>query len=286
VPREALPAALRPYVREVYEEVYPALPTGPIRLPVSASTTPILNVSVGRAWIDFAGREGLWLPPVVLSGCQPEAYAATIYGEMWGFYVTFEPVGPLALFGLRRFWRGETPAPAPLPDLVRPALAARTRAYLDALAGATTFDARAPLTTAFLLDALATAPAADLAEAAFLQRAVDAIEEASGAVRAEALARALGVSPVTLRRRFRVLGVPVKRFAEVVRYRQAHAFLHATPEATWADVVHRFGYADQPHFVRAYRRYSGGPPTRWRPGERAIDLRMGIEGGPGPAGEP
>jgi AraC-like DNA-binding protein len=129
----------------------------------------------------------------------------------------------------------------------------------------------------FLADALASAPAADLDEAAFLQRAVDAIEGAHGAVRVEALARSLGVSPGTLRRRFRVLGAPVKRFAEVVRFRHAHAYLRTTPGATWTDVVHRFGYADQSHFVRAYRRLSGTAPTRWDPAERAIDLRLGIE---------
>src|SRR5690606_31486034 len=112
----------------------------------------------------------------------------------------------------------------------------------------------------------------------FLQAAVAAIEAASGNVRVGTLARQLGVSPSTLRRRFGVLGLPVKRFAEVLRFRQAHAFLHTTPGATWADVVGRFGYADQAHFVRAYRRYSGGPPTQWNAEERLVDLRLGIEG--------
>src|SRR5690606_16096110 len=117
-----------------------------------------------------------------------------------------------------------------------------------------------------------------------LRATVGAIEAASGNVRVGALARALGVSPSTLRRRFGVLGLPVKRFAEVLRFRQAHAYLHTTPAATWSDVVARSGAADQAHLVRAYRRCSGGPPTQWNAEGRLVDLRLGIEGevgGPG-----
>ncbi|PAP77090.1 helix-turn-helix domain-containing protein [Rubrivirga marina] len=88
------------------------------------------------------------------------------------------------------------------------------------------------------------------------------------------------VSTPTLRRRFAVLGVSVKRYAEIVRFRLAHAFLHAVPGTTWSDVVERFGYADQSHFVRAYRRLAGVSPTRWESAERVIDRRMGIEEAP------
>ena len=59
--------------------------------------------------------------------------------------------------------------------------------------------------------------------------------------------------------------------------RRAHAYLHTTPGATWLDAVARFGYADQAHFVRDYRRFSGTSPTRWEPQRRIVDRRMGIE---------
>lgn len=277
VPHEALPASIQPYIVEVYEEAIPALPTGPLRLPVSASLMPTLNVTfTGQAWVEIGS--GTWMPREVLAGPQPVAYAATVQGEMQGFYVLFNAVGPLALFGVRRYWAGGGgPAPT-LAETVRPSLASRACAYMSSLYAAPDFASRADLTVAFLVEARATAPAADLEAAAFLQRAVDLIEQARGCLRAEAIAQALGVSPATLRRRFAALGMPLKRFADITRFRHAHAFLHATPGATWADAVYEFGYADQPHFVRDYRRFSGGPPTRWAPAERALDLRMGIEG--------
>lgn len=280
LPQRELPDSLRPFVHEVYEVAYPIHPGGPYRLATSAGITPILNVTLaGRAWAELADGTGFWVPPVFLSGPQPDAYAVTIYGALRGFYATFSPVGPLALLGVRRYWRGSG-APLALAAAVRPALAEAAQALEAALFGTADFDARAALTLRFLLDAQASAPAADLAAAAFLQDAVAAVEAADGRLRVEDLACRLSVSAPTLRRRFAVVGVPVKRFAEIVRFRRAHAFLHATPHATWSDVVDRFGYADQAHFIRAYRRMAGVPPTRYEAEERPIDRRLGLDGPP------
>lgn len=278
VEREALPPALRRFVVEVYEESIPDLPDGPLRIPISATLSPTLNVTfTGRAWVEVGA--GVWMPREVLGGPQPQAYAATVYGALRGFYVLFETVGPLALFGVRRYWAGESEQAPPLASVVRPSLAARAQAYMAQLYSAADFDGRAAATVSFLADARATASAQDLEAAAFLQRAIDLVDAASGQVRVEAIARTLGVSPATLRRRFAVLGMPLKRFAEITRFRHAHAFLHTTPGATWVDAVYKFGYADQAHFVRDYRRFSGATPTRWGLDERALDVRMGIEEG-------
>lgn len=275
VERESLPATLRLYVREMYEETIPAL-AHPMRFPVSASTTPCLNVSVaGEQWVEIG--TGFWIPSVVVAGGQPEAYAVRVHGAQSGFYVVFEPVGPLALLGMRRFWRGATAPPA-FADTVRPSLASAAEAYSQTMLAAPDFAARVRLTETFLIDAYVSAPAADLADAVFLQAAVNAVETSAGAVRVATLAQSLGVSPSTLRRRFRVLGMPVKRFAEIVRFRQAHAYLQATPGARFAEAAHRFSFADQAHFARDYRRFSGTPPTRWLPAARIVDRRMGIEG--------
>jgi transcriptional regulator GlxA family with amidase domain len=113
--------------------------------------------------------------------------------------------------------------------------------------------------------------------ARLLERAVEILEETGRTPRVDELARGLPVSPSTLRRRFTALGVPPKRFASVLRFRRAHAYLSTTPGATWADVVARFGNSDQAHLVRDYRPFSGASPTRWDAGHRGVDRRMGIE---------
>jgi AraC-like DNA-binding protein len=275
--RESLPGLLRPYVLDVYEAWDPNPPTPPYRFPMSALVTPLLNVTFsGRFVMDLDG--GTVMPPELLSGPQPEAYSGLNEGVERGFYVVFAPAGPLALMGVRRYWRGG-PAPVPaLAELVRPTLADSAHAYTTALFKAPNLAARFTLTVDFLTQALADAPEADLREAAFLGEVVEAIDASSGTLRVEALAKRFGISPATLRRRFAVLGISAKRFSEIVRYRHAHAFLVATPGATWVEAVERFQYADQAHFVRAYHRYSGGPPTQWAPAERNLDRRLGIDG--------
>ena len=276
LPPGALPTALIPYVLDIYEEVIPAPSASPMRLAISATTTPTYNATLaGKARVEVGGQT-FEMPREVLGGPQPEAYAAVVEVTVHGFYILFSPTGPLALFGTRTFWQGERPAPA-LPDVVRPSLRSEAAAFSTRVFAAPDFAARLEAALTFLQASLSTAPAADLELAAFLQRATTHIEAERGNVRVEALAQALGVSPPTLRRRFAPIGMPAKRFADIVRYRKAHAYLYATPGATWADAVYQFGYADQAHFVRDYRRFSGHSPTRWTTDDRGIDLRMGIE---------
>lgn len=281
LPAGAIPEALRAHVVEVYEEAIPALPSGALPLSVSASVVAIYNATLrGHAEITLAPGGRFTMPPLLLSPPQPEPYVARCTGAVEGFYAVLRATAPLALLGVRRHWPGP-PAPVPAtPDLVRPDLAERTRAFESALRSAPDFAARGDLLLGFLMHALDTAPPADLADAAFLGEAVQEIERRGGQIRVDPLARMLGVSPSTLRRRFAVVGMPVKRFADIVRFRQAHAFLSQTPGATWTDAAYRFGYADQSHFVRAYRRFSGAPPTQWNPHAHAIDIRMGIEDEP------
>ena len=268
---DALPDALRPYVREVYELGLDMPPGEPLRTPVSATTDPALNVSLSSPITVDIGR-GFVLPPVTIAGPQREAYAVEMTGRYRGFYVRFAPTGPLVLLGVEDY--ALTPAGArPLHEMVPPPLAGAAHDWSDALFAAAGFEERLALTTAFLL---AHRREPDR-RARTLAAAVEAIEAAGGDVRIADLADDLGVGASTLRRDFVALGVSPKRFAAIVRFRQAHAFLHTTPGATWTDAVARFGYADQAHFVREYRRFSGEPPTRWDPQLRGVDLRLGIE---------
>jgi AraC-like DNA-binding protein len=285
VSRGELPPPLRPYVHEYYEVGFEVPAGRPLRVPVSATTDPALNVTLTGSVTVRIGY-GFRLPPVVLAGPQPEAYTvepsgAEPSGVVRGFYVRFTTVGPLALLGVEDYSLGEHGV-RPLHAMVRPSVRDAARTWEAALLAAPTFAARVALTNRFLLDH--GLPPDHREEPGprvrLLQAAVAAIEQAGGNVRIGELARRLGVSESTLRRHFGVLGMPPKRFAGVVRFRRAHAYLRTTPGATWADVVARFGYADQAHFVRDYRRFSGAPPTRWELGPRAVDRRMGIEAPP------
>lgn len=266
-----LPPPLRPYVHEYYEVGFDVPPGQVLRMPVSATTDPVLNVSLeGRITVLIGG--GFRIPPVTLAGPQPEAYAVEAVGTVRGFYVRLAPVGPLVLLGVEDYTLTAQGA-RPLHEMVRPPLAEAARAWGQALLDAPTFADRAALTDRFLLDHRGEPDR----RARLVEGAVAAIEKAGGDIRIDDLARQLGTSERTLRRHLGVLGVSPKRFAAIVRFRHAHAFLHNTPDVTWADAVARFGYADQAHFVREYRRFSGRPPSQWDPKLRVVDRRMGIE---------
>ena len=80
-----------------------------------------------------------------------------------------------------------------------------------------------------------------------------------------AVAEALGTSPATFIARFRnVTGVTPKQHAQVVRF---HRFVSAVHESggapDWAALAVKAGYYDQPHVIRAFRRFSGWTPTEY-----------------------
>ncbi|SFS14681.1 transcriptional regulator, AraC family [Agrococcus baldri] len=90
----------------------------------------------------------------------------------------------------------------------------------------------------------------------------------------ESVSIELGVSQRTLMTRFRtVTGTTPKQHAQVLRF---HRFVDAVHAAggrpDWAALAVTSGYYDQPHVIRAFRRFSG-----WTPGEY---YRLAAEHGP------
>lgn len=79
------------------------------------------------------------------------------------------------------------------------------------------------------------------------------------------LAAELGVSQRTLITRFRVVtGTTPKQHAQVLRFHRFVDRVHAgggPPD--WADLAATSGYYDQPHVIRAFRRFSGWTPTEY-----------------------
>lgn len=78
------------------------------------------------------------------------------------------------------------------------------------------------------------------------------------------LADAVGVHPVHLARSFRrAFGMTVGEYARHLRLEWAAARLTASDDSL-AEIAVRSGFADQSHFTRAFRRYAGVPPGRYR----------------------
>ena len=84
-----------------------------------------------------------------------------------------------------------------------------------------------------------------------------------GHPRIEMIAEILGVNVRTLQRRLSEEGLTFKKVIDQARY-QAAGELMSQPEINLVEVAHELGYSDQAHFNRAFRRFAGTSPTKYR----------------------
>ena len=80
---------------------------------------------------------------------------------------------------------------------------------------------------------------------------------------AERVARALNVSVRTLQRKLIATGTTFRKLSEAVRGQLAVGYL-ADPAVSIAEVALLLGFSDQSSFNRAFRRWTGESPGRWR----------------------
>ncbi|HVR30620.1 MAG TPA: helix-turn-helix domain-containing protein [Thermoanaerobaculia bacterium] len=155
-------------------------------------------------------------------------------------------------------------------DALLPAASGLTRrlAATDGLAG------RRNLLDAALRGICAGAAAPDPLVAA----AARWIARSGGRIRVQTIAERLGCTSRTLQLRFRsAIGLSPGRFAQVRRLRRVVRFIHQHPRGSLALVAHTFGYADQSHFNREFRRLVGEPPRQFFAGRPFVSdlLRTG-----------
>ena len=161
-------------------------------------------------------------------------------------------LAPFASIALREV-TGQTPAPEQVLGSGVRALEASLEAEHDP-------DRQAAALDTFFLEALAPAPRLE-----GFARALGCAVEARGGASVEDMASAAGVSSRHLDRIFaRHLGVPPKTLGTVLRFQRALASLMREPEGTLADVAASAGYFDQAHFIKDFKRMTGGVPRGYR----------------------
>jgi AraC-like DNA-binding protein len=80
---------------------------------------------------------------------------------------------------------------------------------------------------------------------------------------ADKVARALNMSVRTLQRRLVASGTTFREVAETVRGQLAEEYL-TDPKVSIAEVAFMLGFSDETSFNRAFRRWTGETPGRWR----------------------
>jgi AraC-like DNA-binding protein len=90
--------------------------------------------------------------------------------------------------------------------------------------------------------------------------AVAHIHRTRGSLRIDGLARHAGLSQSALERRFRhAIGTTPKKFATIVRLR--HVVRLRKGGASLTDIAYAAGYADQPHFIKDFKRFARETPA-------------------------
>ncbi|HEX6536455.1 MAG TPA: helix-turn-helix domain-containing protein [Gemmatimonadaceae bacterium] len=266
MPHPALRAHVSRYVQLALD-----VPRGEaMRHQLSALTGSVVAVLwSGEVIMEGVGADGRVLPCCMI-GPLTRWHDNVLAGSLRSFCVHFTPLGANSLLHVRG--GGSSDRAIALGDVLAPALATAARDWADDVMHARSFAERVAATDRFLLRRLhRVAPPLDLVAGVVARLAGS---DGRGD-RVSALAAELACSERTLRRRFRdELGLPVKTFARITRFRRAHAFLQCTPGARWAQAVARFGYVDQAHLIHDYREFAGTTPPRFSPGERFLDTAL------------
>lgn len=98
-----------------------------------------------------------------------------------------------------------------------------------------------------------------------IQIAIGIVHSRGGKITVNALAKELHLTERTLQRLFKeYIGLSPKQFSKIVQFQQA--FNQVSDEAfdKLSEIVFDNGYADQSHFIRNFRRFTGGKPSDFR----------------------
>ena len=102
-------------------------------------------------------------------------------------------------------------------------------------------------------------------------RMVQHIRSCKGGITVEKLADQLFVSRRTLHRQFRErIGIAPKSYINIVRFQNSLSQFYQAPYKGWANVYYDFGYYDQTHFIRDFKRFTGRTPSSFLQSERSL----------------
>ncbi len=89
------------------------------------------------------------------------------------------------------------------------------------------------------------------------------IRESKGNISLDELAATLCISERQLQRHFKDgIGMGPKAYLRIIRFRSAYEFLqHHEGSVSWANLSYSCGYADQAHFIRDFKQFTGEVPT-------------------------
>ena len=97
-----------------------------------------------------------------------------------------------------------------------------------------------------------------------IQASVHELLRSRGGSRIEQLAQTLQLSRRQFERNFKAaVGIPPKLYARIARFQAAVQAPHKIPVSSLSDIAYYCGYADQSHFIREFKTFSGISPRQY-----------------------
>lgn len=97
-----------------------------------------------------------------------------------------------------------------------------------------------------------------------IKLATNLILNANGAISIKKLREKLYVTERTLERHFlKEIGVTAKQFAKIIQFRSAMKQMTETDYINLTEIGYGSGFADQSHFIRSFKKYTGKTPKKF-----------------------
>jgi AraC-like DNA-binding protein len=175
-----------------------------------------------------------------------------IRGNVETFVIVFRPAGIYQLFGLPALENVN------LDHAAHAVFGAAASDLQQRLGNAHCFQERVQIADQFITgQSFKAQPAADPIEAA-----ANEIVSNYGVCRIDCLVRQTGLAIRNFQRMFQQrVGVSPKLFARIARFESALKAKALSPQMSWTNIAHEFGYHDHMHMVHDFRQLSGQTPT-------------------------
>lgn len=96
-----------------------------------------------------------------------------------------------------------------------------------------------------------------------LDYACQLIKSSSGTMRIHELCNQVGMSQTSLEDHFREkIGLSPKLYSRIVRFIKVNHFIQNKASISWDELVYRFGYFDQAHFIKEFKTFFGYSPSK------------------------
>jgi AraC-like DNA-binding protein len=97
-----------------------------------------------------------------------------------------------------------------------------------------------------------------------IQKAIQYIDESKGQIAVETLSEKVNTTQRTLERRFlKEVGISPKQFSNIIQFQYSFEQLTQKEYNKLTDIVYANGFADQSHFIRVFKAYTGSTPKKF-----------------------